>query len=58
MSNGTKSIVHGLVSAVLFAIPLVINLNAPWESLTIGAVLNAIYHYLVAYMSSTTSPQV
>jgi hypothetical protein len=52
MSNGQKSIVHGVVSAVLFALPLVINLNAPWESLTIGGVLNAIYHYLVATYST------
>lgn len=51
MNNSTKAIVHGLVSAVLFALPLVINLNAPWESLSIGAVLNAIYHYLVATYS-------
>jgi hypothetical protein len=49
MSNGTKSIVHGLVSVALFAIPLVINLSAPWESLTVGGVLNAIYHYLVGW---------
>jgi hypothetical protein len=33
MSNGQKSLVHGLVSVVLFALPLVINLSAPWESL-------------------------
>jgi hypothetical protein len=32
MSNGTKAVVHSVYSAVLFALPLVINLNAPWES--------------------------
>jgi hypothetical protein len=52
MNTTTKSLIHGAVSVVLFAIPLVLSSNNPGLTLTVGGILNAIYHMLVAYGST------
>lgn len=46
--NALKSIGHGIVSAALFAIPLVLASHAQFLDLTIGGLLNAAYlHFAV-----------
>jgi hypothetical protein len=42
-----KPIVHGIVSIVLFAIPLALASNVPILDLTVGGILNTLYHWLV-----------
>jgi hypothetical protein len=48
-------IVHGVVSVVLFAIPLVLSSNNPALTLTVGGILNAVYHALFGWFSAPTA---
>ena len=52
MSNFKQSFLHGIVSVLLFAIPLVLAHAGAWQGLTIGGVLNLIYHWLFAAYGS------
>lgn len=52
MSITKTALLHGVVSFVLFAFPFVLNLASPYENVTIGAVLNALYHWVVGYAQS------
>ena len=36
-------IVHGIVSVVLFTLPLIIASGGSWQSLTLGGILVAVY---------------
>lgn len=47
MKNIWTILQHALVSAALFAIPLIIVSGHAWTDLTIGTVLNGFYHWLV-----------
>jgi hypothetical protein len=49
MPNYLRSLVHGAVSVVLFAIPLALASHSPMLDLTLGGVLNMVYHFLVGY---------
>lgn len=39
-------VVHGVVSALLFAIPLVIAAGGSWQNLTLGGILAGLYQIL------------
>lgn len=47
MSVIKKSVIHGVTSVLLFGLPIILMSNAPWLNLTIGGVLNAMYHSIV-----------
>lgn len=51
------SIVHGLVSVVLFAIPLLLSSGQPVLTLTVGGILNVVYHFLAATYGQTDTTQ-
>ena len=42
-----KSLLHGVIALVLFAIPAVLAIHGSWQDLTIGGILNLIYLHLV-----------
>lgn len=48
MSNAYKSVLHGVVSVLLFAIPLALASHSPLLDLSVGGLLNAVYHFLVS----------
>jgi hypothetical protein len=55
MSHLSKGILHGIVGAALFAIPLILASHSPLLDLTLGCALNAAYQWFVSWYS--TLPQ-
>jgi hypothetical protein len=55
MNNSlVKGLIHGVVTFVLFAIPLALT-QTGWTSVTIGSILTAIYQAVLHYNTQPTA---